>query len=73
MALSHQDLSALSAFLVPRIRGYKWNDYEEDPMSKREGKYFNMGVDAAADQLKKSIEELQGLIKDHSELDQDKK
>jgi hypothetical protein len=48
--------------LVPRIRSHKWNDYEDDPMSKREGKYFNMGVDAAADELDKAFKELEGLV-----------
>jgi hypothetical protein len=55
-------IEVLRKMLVPRIRGKKWNDYEDDPMSKREGKYFNMGVDAAADELDKAFKELEGLI-----------
>jgi hypothetical protein len=56
------DLSVLSAFLVPRIRQVQWNDYEDDPMSKREGKYFNMGSKAAADELEKALLELGHIV-----------
>lgn len=62
------DLSVLSAFLVPRIRQVQWNDYEDDPMSKREGKYFNMGSKAAADELEKALKELDHIAKVKSEL-----
>jgi hypothetical protein len=56
------DLSVLSAFLIPRIRQVQWNDYDDDPMSKREGKYFNMGSKAAADELQKALKEFDQAI-----------
>lgn len=57
------NLLILKRFLVPRIRAVKWDDYEEDPMSKKEGDFFNMGSDAAADELEKALKELIELQK----------
>lgn len=67
MALSHEDLSVLSAFLIPLVRGVRWDDAEKDPMSKREGKYFNMGTKAAADELEKALKQLQALTPNHQD------
>jgi hypothetical protein len=55
-------IAVLRNMLLPRIRSKRWADEVDDPMSKREGKYFNMGVDAAADELDRAFKELEGLV-----------
>lgn len=46
---------------MPRIRSVEWDDAEDDPLSIREGKWFNRGAKAAADELQRALKQLEAL------------
>jgi hypothetical protein len=60
--MDKKQIEIIRRFLLPRIKAMKWSDIKDDPMSRIEGKFFNLGIEASAKELEKIIDDLEFLV-----------